>query len=154
MASDYIIRAGTAADQPALLAIVWKTVMANPRDRDALLAHPEAVQVPVDHLTPATACVADDGSAPAGFAIVLPRPDGQAELDGLFVDPALQRLGLGRRLVERARHLAGAMGAGELHVIGHDDALPFYLSMGFVQIGAAETQFGTAPLLCLKLAGG
>lgn len=151
MGSEYLIRAGSAADQPALLDIVWKTVMASAHDRDTLLAHPEAVQVPVEQLTPATACVADDGTALAGFAIVLPRPDGQAELDGLFVDPVLQRIGVGRRLVERATQLARDMGASELHVVANDDALAFYRSVGFVQTGMRETQFGQAPLMYLTV---
>lgn len=151
MASEHMIRAGVAADQPALLDLVWKTVMASERDRDTLLAHPEAVEVPVEQLTPGTACVADDGRALAGFAIVLPRPDGEAELDGLFVDPAMQRLGIGRRLVDRARQLARAMGASELHVVANDDALAFYEAVGFIQTDVIETEFGTAPAMRLLL---
>lgn len=151
MASEYIIRAARAADQPALLAIVWTTVMASERDRETLLAHPEAVQVPAEQLTAATACVADDGTTLAGFAVVLPRPDGDAELDGLFVDPAMQRLGIGRRLVERTKELAQAMGASKLHVVANDDALAFYRSVGFIETGVGETQFGKAPLMLLEL---
>lgn len=150
MGSGYTIRPARADDQPALLAIVWKTVMASERDRDTLLAHPEAVQVPVEQLMPATACVADAGSL-AGFAVVLPRPDGDAELDGLFVDPAMQRLGIGRRLVERTKELARAMGASTLHVVANDDALAFYRSVGFIETGVTETQFGRAPLMQMDL---
>jgi GNAT superfamily N-acetyltransferase len=151
MGSGYTIRPARAEDQPVLLAIVWKTVMASERDRDTLLAHPEAVQVPIEQLTPATACVADADGILAGFAIVLPRPDGDAELDGLFVDPAMQRLGIGRRLVERTKALARAMGAPTLHVVANDDALAFYRSVGFVETGVTETQFGSAPLMQLEL---
>jgi GNAT superfamily N-acetyltransferase len=151
MASRYTIRPARVDDQPALLAIVWKTVLANERDRETLLAHPEAVQVPIEQLTPATACVADADGILAGFAIVLPRPDGDAELDGLFVDPAMQRLGIGRRLVERTKALARAMGAPTLHVVANDDALAFYRSVGFVETGVTETQFGSAPLMQLEL---
>jgi len=152
MASGYIIRPAKADDQPALLAIVWKTVMASERDREMLLAHPEAVQVPLEQLTMATACVADAVGTPAGFAIVLPRPDGDAELDGLFVDPTMQRLGIGRRLVERTRQLARAMGATTLHVVANDDALTFYEAVGFTQTGVTETQFGPALLMRQSLA--
>ena len=151
MGSGYTIRPARVDDQPALLAIVWKTVLANERDRETLLAHPEAVQVPIEQLTPATACVADADGILAGFAIVLPRPDGDAELDGLFVDPAMQRLGIGRRLVERTKELARAMGAPTLHVVANDDALAFYRSVGFVETGVTETQFGSAPLMQLEL---
>lgn len=80
-----------------------------------------------------------------------PRPDGDAELDGLFVDPAMQRLGIGRRLVERTKALARAMGASTLHVVANDDALAFYRSVGFVETGVTETQFGSAPLMQLEL---
>lgn len=151
MGSGYTIRPARADDQPALVAIVWKTVMASERDRDTLLAHPEAVQVPVEQLTPTTACVADAAGTTAGFAVVLPRPDGDAELDGLFVDPAMQRLGIGRRLVERTKDLARAMGASKLHVVANDGALVFYRSVGFIETGVTETQFGKAPLMCLEL---
>ena len=151
MGSEYTIRPARADDQPTLVAIVWKTVMASERDRDTLLAHPEAVQVPTEQLTPITACVADAADTTAGFAVVLPRPDGDAELDGLFVDPAMQRLGIGRRLVERAKELARAMGASTLHVVAADDALAFYRSVGFVETGVTETQFGKALLLRVGL---
>ncbi|OEO31321.1 hypothetical protein VW23_016680 [Devosia insulae DS-56] len=151
MAARYTIRPAQSDDQPALLAIVWKTVMASERDREALLAHPEAVQVPVEQLTAATACVADADGSPVGFAVVLPKADGNAELDGLFVDPEMQRLGLGRRLVERTKELARGMGASTLHVVAADDALAFYRSVGFTQTGITETQFGTAPVMRMNL---
>ncbi|KQU99512.1 hypothetical protein ASC89_10390 [Devosia sp. Root413D1] len=151
MGSEYTIRPARADDQPTLVAIVWKTVMASERDRDTLLAHPEAVQVPIEQLTLITACVADAADTTAGFAVVLPRPDGDAELDGLFVDPAMQRLGIGRRLVERAKELARAMGASTLHVVAADDALAFYRSVGFVETGVTETQFGKALLMRVGL---
>jgi len=153
MTARYTIRPAQSDDQPALLAIVWKTVMASERDREALLAHPEAVQVPVEQLTAATACVADADGTPVGFAVVLPRPDGDAELDGLFVDPATQRLGIGRQLVERTRELARAMGASTLHVVANDDALAFYRALGFVQTGVTQTQFAPAPQMRLTLRG-
>ena len=56
------------------------------------------------------------------FAIVLPRPDGDAELDGLFVHPDRQRLGLGRELVAASADLARATGASALHATANDDA--------------------------------
>ncbi len=82
---------------------------------------------------------------------VLPRPDGDAELDGLFVDPAMQRLGIGRRLVERTRELAYDMGAATLHVVANDDAVAFYEAVGLIQTGVTETQLGAAPLMRLNV---
>jgi GNAT superfamily N-acetyltransferase len=151
LSTEITIRPARPEDQPALLHIVWQTVLASDQDRATLLAHPEVVQVPAEQLTAATGCVAEFGGSIAGFAIVLPRPDGAAELDGLFVEPALQRRGIGRALVEESKRLARAMGASVLHVTAADDALAFYESMGFIQTGRTNVQFGTAPLMELGL---
>ncbi|MGV3491504.1 MAG: GNAT family N-acetyltransferase [Devosia sp.] len=145
--TNLTLRAATPADQPALLAIVWQTILASERDRDILLANPEVVQLPLEQLTPATSAVAEIDGRPTGFAIVLPRPDGDAELDGLFVDPAHQRHGIGRALIAEASRLTRAQGASTLHVIANADALAFYEAVGFVVTGTTDVQFGTAILM-------
>ena len=151
MDAEITIRPARPEDQPALLHIMWQTILDTESDRELLLAHPEVVQVPVEHLTPATACVAEVAGNAAGFAIVLPRPGGTAELDGLFVDPPLQRRGIGRALVTEVRRLAAAMGAADLEVVAAEDALAFYRSVGFVEIGMAQTQFRLVPRMRLVL---
>ncbi len=50
--------------------------------------------------------VVEHWGAPAGFAVVVPRDDGNADLDGPFVEPDLWRGGFGRKLVEEAAHFA------------------------------------------------
>lgn len=146
------LRPGTPTDQPRLLAIVWATVMVgNESDRDQLLARPELVQLPIEQITAETCVVAEMDGSPVGFAVVLPRPDDDAELDGLFVLPARQRLGLGRALVAAGADRARAMGASALHVIANDDALLFYRSVGFIQTGMAATDLKPAPRMELRL---
>ena len=145
------LRPGRRADQPRLLAIVWATVMDSESDRDELLAHPELVEVPIEHLSAETCVVIELDGAPAGFATVLPRPDGDAELDGLFVLPERQRLGFGRALVAEAAQLARAMGATTLHVIANEDANAFYRAVGFAQTGTAPTALKPAPKMELRL---
>lgn len=145
------LRPGRPDDQSQLLAIVWATIMATERDRDALLARPELVQVPVEQLTAKTCVVAEMGDESVGFAIVLPRPDGDAELDGLFVLPEYQRLGIGRTLVAEVARLALASHAKVLHVISGEDAVSFYRSVGFIQTGMAPTDLNPAPKLELLL---
>lgn len=152
MTSRPTLRSGLPSDQPQLLAIVWATVMVgNESDREQLLARPELVQVPIEQLTAESCVVAEMDGFPVGFAIVLPRPDGDAELDGLFVEPDRQRLGLGRALVASGADLARAMGANALHVIANDDALAFYRSAGFIQTGMAPTDLKPAPKMELRL---
>jgi GNAT superfamily N-acetyltransferase len=152
MNQPYTIRPGRPADQPQLLAIVWATVMVgNASDREQLLAQPELVEVPVEHLTAETSVVVEIDGTPVGFATVLPRPDGEAELDGLFVLPDRQRLGLGRALVAGTAKLARAMGASVLHVVANEDANAFYLAVGFVETGTAPTALKPAPTMELRL---
>ncbi len=151
MDREITIRPARPEDQPRLLHIMWQTVLDSESDREMLLARPELVQVPVEHLTPAAACVAEIAGIAAGFAVVLPRSNGQAELDGLFVDPALQRHGIGRALTTEAKRLARSMGAAELYVVANEDALAFYNSVGFVEIGRADTTLRAAPLMRLTL---
>lgn len=145
------LRPGRPADQPHLLAIVWATVMDSDSDREELLAKPELVEVPVEHLSAETCIVVELEGAPVGFATVLPRPDGDAELDGLFVHPTKQRLGLGRALVAEAARLASAMGASTLHVVANEDANAFYLAVGFIQTGMAPTTLKPAPKMEMRL---
>ena len=145
------MRPGRAADQKQLLAIVWATVMDSDSDRDELLVHPELVEVPVEHLTDETSAVVEIDGTPVGFATVLPRPDGDAELDGLFVLPERQRLGLGRALVAETARLARSMGAGVLHVTANEDAREFYDAVGFIQTGTAPTALKPAPKMELRL---
>jgi len=151
MTQHSTLRPGRPADQQKLLAIVWATVMDSDSDREELLAHPELVEVPIEHLTHHTSAVAVIDGMPVGFATVLPRPDGDAELDGLFVLPERQRLGLGRALVAETMRLARAMGARVLHVTANNDAREFYHAVGFIQTGTAPTALKPAPKMELRL---
>jgi GNAT superfamily N-acetyltransferase len=76
---------------------------------------------------------------------VLPREDGDAELDGLFVEPTYWRHGIGRALVEQAERIARADGAANLWVTANTRALGFYDSCGFVTVGEVPTRFRPAP---------
>jgi GNAT superfamily N-acetyltransferase len=51
--------------------------------------------------------------------VVLPRPDGDAELDGLFVEPGLWKRGIGRLLVRHAERQAMGEGATSLCVVAN-----------------------------------
>jgi GNAT superfamily N-acetyltransferase len=153
MTSTIAIRPAVPADRSLLIDLMRRASLANPGDREALLAHPEAIDVPVEQLCAEATCVAELGGVAAGFAVVLRRDDGEAELDGLFVDPHLWRSGVGRVLIVRARELAAALGAGYLHVVANPHADRFYRAVGFIDFGAAETQFGPGRLMRLAVSG-
>jgi ribosomal protein S18 acetylase RimI-like enzyme len=86
-----------------------------------------------------------------GFSVVAVVEDGACELEDLFVEPALMRLGIGRLLVEDVAARASAEGAKRLMVIANPRALGFYERLGFRITGQASTRFAPAPRMTLDL---
>ena len=95
-----VIRPALHTERSCLEALQWRASLANAGDRDSLLAHPDAIALPVQQIGDGHVFVAERDGAIVGFAAVLPRPDGDAELDALFVEPSLWKAGVGR-LLER-----------------------------------------------------
>ena len=77
--------------------------------------------------------------------------DGGMELEDLFVDPQWMRRGIATALVNSIADVLRSRGADTLEVTASPDALGFYRAVGFVDIGVAETAFGSAPQLLLRL---
>ena len=141
---NVVVRRAIESEQQALEALQWRASLGNPDDRDALLANPDAIALPVEQIIDGHVFVAEHAGVIVGFAVVLPRENGGAELDGLFVEPDVWKQGLGRLLVERCVAVARARGAAALHVIGNAHAAGFYRTCGFELLGTAETRFGPA----------
>ncbi len=151
MATKLVIRLGRPREAPALEALQWRASLANAGDKEALLAHPDSIQLPIEQLTAGQVFVAERQSIIIGFAVALPRPDGQFELDGLFVEPATWKSGVGRALVEHCAAHAAAQGAIHLHVIGNPHAEGFYGACGFKTTGVHQTAFGPGMLMQMDL---
>jgi GNAT superfamily N-acetyltransferase len=128
-------------------SLVWES------DRAALLAHPEAIALPLEQIVTGRVFVAETEAKVLGFAVVLPRGDGDCELDGLFVEPTLWRQGIGRLLIVEAAQRARAEGAKLLWVIANPNALAFYAACDFRSAGEARTQFGPGMVMCKPLDG-
>jgi GNAT superfamily N-acetyltransferase len=141
------IRTALAADQRMLEALQWRASLSNPGDRDALLANPDAIELSLHQIAGGGVFVAESEHAIRGFAAILPREDGDSELDGLFVEPDAWRQGIGRALVEHCCSVARSKGATSLHVIGNPQAEHFYTSCGFRNLGAQQTRFGVGLLM-------
>ena len=146
-AAPVVIRLAEEREREALEAIQRRASLSNPGDRDALLAHPDAIDLPAGFISAGQVFVAQQGERTLGFAVVLPRPDDDAELDGLFVEPDAWRQGVGRLLVEHAADRARSLGARFLHVTGNSHAAGFYAKLGFVVVGETQTRFAPAPLM-------
>jgi len=140
-----VFRLAIPAERLALEELQRRASLMSEEDRDALLAHPDAIELPLEQITAGRTIVAENVDELLGFAVVLQRDDGDAELDGLFVEPAQWRRGIGRALVAEAERLAAREGAASLWVIANTSALDFYGACGFVTVGEVATRFRPAP---------
>jgi N-acetylglutamate synthase-like GNAT family acetyltransferase len=147
MMRDVVIRTALVSEQKQLEALQRRASLGNPGDREALLADPDAIELPLEQLERGNVCVAEVGGLIAAFAAVVPRDDGDAELDALFVEPDMWRHGLGMLLVDHCAMVAYAGGSSALHVVGNPHAEGFYAACGFAVIGTTQTRFGPGLLM-------
>lgn len=143
--SSPTFRLAVPTERSALEELQRRASLMWEEDRAALLANPDAIELPLEQITGGRTVVAESAGELLGFAVVLPRDDGDAELDGLFVEPTYWRHGIGRALVEQTERIAAADGAANLWVTANTRALGFYDSCGFVTVGEVQTRFRPAP---------
>jgi GNAT superfamily N-acetyltransferase len=138
------VRPAVASERAFLEALQRRASLNNPGDREAMLANPEAIQLPLQQIIDGCVFVAEQDDSIKGFSVILPREDGDSELDGLFVEPACWQQGIGRALVEHSASAARSGGAKSLHVLGNAHAEGFYTACGFETSGTERTRFGMA----------
>lgn len=115
------------------------------------IQHPQTLTLPADHIAAGLVIVFEHWGEPAGFAVVVPRDDGRADIDGPFVEPDLWRTGIGRKLVEEAAHFARALEAGELVAAANARSEPFYAKCGFKATGTVDTTHGPVSVMSRNL---
>ena len=142
-----IIRAATPAERRVLEALQWRASLGNEGDRDALLRHPDAIDLSPEQIAAGGVFLLEQDGAIVGFCAILPRDDGDTDLDALFVEPSVQCRGVGRKLLEHCAEIARSKGSSALHVVGNSHAKQFYLSCGFTIAGTFETRFGVGLLM-------
>ncbi len=150
--TDVRVRPGDPQERELLEALQWRASLTSDEDRSHLLAHPEEIRLPTEQLREGRVLVAVEDGTIIGFAVVLGREDGGAELDGLFVEPARWRSGVGRRLVQAVLAKAAGEGARQLHVLANPAALAFYTAAGFVAEGEVQMRFGRAIVMRIAVA--
>ena len=74
MAEVLTIRVAETSERKALEALQWRASLGNPGDRDILLAHPDAIELPLDQISAGGVFIAERDDVIVGFAAVLPRP--------------------------------------------------------------------------------
>ena len=86
-----------------------------------------------------TILIAELDGEVAGFAAIKREGD-DAELEGLWVDPARMGRGVGRALLAAALDAARAVGAGDMIIVADPNAVGFYEGAGARQVGWAESR--------------
>ena len=144
---DFLIRQAAIFEQKVLENLQLRASLTNVGDRDALLANPDAIELPLAQIAAGGVFVAECNGAIVGFAAVEPRADGESELDALFVDPDMRRRGIARSLLERCAQVARTRESAALYVVGNPHAKDFYTACGFDVVGTSETRFGIGLLM-------
>ena len=90
MTIELTIRIAARDEKKLLEDLQWRASLVWEEYREALLAHPDAIELPLEHLDAGHTYVAERSGQILGFSVVVPRPDGDADLDGLFVDRNLE----------------------------------------------------------------
>jgi GNAT superfamily N-acetyltransferase len=112
-----LIRDGGAAEQRLLTELQRRASLHWEAYREELLAHPHAVDLPVEQIEDGLVRVAELGADVVGFSVLLRSAHGACELDGMFVEPPRMGAGVGRALIEDARRIAGERGATRIEVV-------------------------------------
>lgn len=145
--NGFLIRRAVVSERKELEALQLRASLTNVGDRDALLAHPDAIEVPIKQIAAGAVFVSEQNNTIVGFAALLFRADGEAELDALFVEPNVRRCGVGRSLVDHCLQISRTQGFSALCVIGNPHAYDFYSACGFEVVGVTETRFGSGLLM-------
>ena len=115
-----MIQSALISERKALEALQLRASLSNPGDREALLANPDAIDVPIEQIAAGQVFVADVAGSLGGFADIFPRDVATRCL--------LNRACGGAALAGNA---ARTRGSSALHVIGNPHAEGFYRACGF-----------------------
>lgn len=144
-----LIRQATNADHPLLLDLWLRSVRAThhflqPSDIDALRPQLRDIYLPAVELWVAV----DDQDLPTGFIGL-----NENHVEMLFIEPDLRGQGIGRALLDHARHSRSGLSVDVNEQ--NPEAAGFYLHYGFVQTGRSplDGEGRPFPLLHMRLGG-
>lgn len=149
------IRRARAEEGALLVELQRRASLHWPDTREALMTHPDAIELPPAQIGAGLVRVAEEGGRIVAFSVLLAAGEGdrECELDGLFVEPDRMGGGLGRLLIEDAARSAAAQGAVAIAVIANPNALGFYERVGFRAGEQIATRFGPGTRMRLALSG-
>jgi GNAT superfamily N-acetyltransferase len=141
------IRFGLPEERTELENLQRRASLAIERYRADLLAHPEAIHLPLAQVSEKRVRVAEIAGRIVGFSAVIPKAPQIFDLDGLFVEPDRWGSGIGRALITDAVQGVRAQGGIALEVLSNAVAEAFYEKLGFDGMGHVATPFGPGRLM-------
>ncbi len=140
---EILIREASIDDYSAMARVFRRASLSNPGDREALLAHPDALHLSEELIRGGRARLAMLANGTIiGFASTRQGDLGVLELEDVFVDPDWQRQGAARRLIQQIASEARDDRTPRIEVTANPHALEFYRSAGFTTDRETQTGFG------------
>jgi len=146
-----MIRQARPDEREHLIELQRRASLMWEEDRPFLLEHPKAIDLPADQIGEGHVFVWDEEGAVLGFAVILPRDDGDAELDGVFVEPDRWGEGIGRRLVDHVLAVARERGEISVNLVANLRSAGFYERCGFLGLEEVETPSGRGMVMVRPL---
>lgn len=134
-----LIRTAIHADLPRLCELAWSAKASWGYSRELLALWREDLRYDERTLREQCVLVAELDGHVAGVCSFSCRGV-DAALEGLWIDPALSRRGLGRTLVKETLRRAARTGAVRLHVDSEPRAEAFYLRLGARRVGTVPSR--------------
>jgi predicted N-acetyltransferase YhbS len=150
-AHNVSIRLARPDEKAFLDELQQRSSLANPGDREFLLANPNIGQIPPEQIEQGLVFVAEMAGTVVGLVALQKYDAPDMELEGLFVEPALFRRGIGRKLVDHAIDVCRTRGARKIVLFANPHALEFYLAMNFEKTGYIVIDHNKAVVMVLKL---
>jgi GNAT superfamily N-acetyltransferase len=138
------IRFARLPERAALIELQRRASLVWDEYHDALLANPDAIEIPVEQFGNCQVRAAWNGDRHFGFSAMAALDVEICELDGLFVEPAHWRQGIGGALIEDAVRLARRRKFHRMEVTANPRAEGFYTKQNFIKYAVTETRFGSA----------
>jgi len=144
------IRLAHPDDRLNLIELQRRASLVYEHTRQQLLDDPDVIDLDEEMLANNEVFVAEVANRIVGFATIIAHEGNDAEIEGLFVEPSEWRKGIGAALIRHLEREAAAWGASRLHVLANQNALGFYVAMGFTTVGEKKTELGPTGLLMAK----
>lgn len=148
-----VIRPALPWERAVLEALQLRASLIWEDHRADLAAAPDAIALTAGAIEQLRVRVATMSGEAVGFAEWSLASGEEWELEGLFVEPAVMRRGIGGEMLEDLFELARDAGVRRIAVVVQPRALTFYERCGFVREGAAATRFGPAVRMAATLGG-